>query len=323
MHTIPLVFLLAVSLCLCENSEATQLKNPRRIGILVRGMPSPEFTDQFRKSLGEQGWIDGHNIIIEERFGEGRKGRLLELAKELVSIRTDVIVANSAPAARAVMAVTNTIPIIAIGGNPVADDLVANTLRPESNVTVLSLSESPEISGKRLELLKQAIPSITRVAVLLWPDVRNHEHHLKHTREAAKMLGMSVQPVELERPFLIENAFSRMVKPQAVLILPFAMDIPYQRGMILHYAAKKLLPTVYTGRNFVRQGGFMSYGPVRTHAWKRAATFVDKILKGARPADLPVERPLHYELVINLKTANSFGLTVAPELLLQANEVIK
>ena len=165
-------------------------------------------------------------------------------------------------------------PIVAIG-DPVADDLVTNWMKPEANVTGLSLSESPEISGKRLELLKQAVPSITRVAVLVLPHVGNHARHLKHTQDAAKILGMSVQPIALERPFLIENAFSKMVNPQAVLILPFAMDIPDQRERILQSAAKKRLPTMYTGRNFVRRGGFMSYGPVRLHTWKRAAAFID------------------------------------------------
>jgi putative ABC transport system substrate-binding protein len=210
-----------------------------------------------------------------------------------------------------------------IGGNFVADNLVANTTRPEGNVTGVSGSESPEVSGKRLELLQQAFPDIARVAILLRRDIYNHALHLNHTREAAKKLGISVQPVELEHPYDVENAFSKMIKPEAVLILPWAMDIPRQREMILQSAAKKRLPTVYTGRRFVKNGGFMSYGPVRNRTSKRAAMFVDNLLKGATPADLPVERPLHFELVINLNTAKSFGLTVAPELLLQADEVIR
>jgi putative ABC transport system substrate-binding protein len=220
------------------------------------------------------------------------------------------------------MLTTSTIPIVAIGGNPVADEVVVNPARPEA-LTALSSSESPEISGKRLELLQQGLPNIARVAVLLRREIRNHTLHLNHVRQAAKMLGINVQAAELEHRYRVENTFSKMINPQAVLILPWAMDIPYQRKLILHSAAKKRLPTVYTNRHFVKRGGFMSYGPVRTHTWKRAAMMVDKLLKGAKPADLPVERPLHFELVVNLKTANAFGLTVSPELLLQANEVIR
>jgi putative ABC transport system substrate-binding protein len=320
---ISLAFLLVLNCGSPESSYARPEESSRRIGILFRGFSSAELIDQFRKTLGERGWSDGRNIIIEERSGEGKKGQLARLAKELVDLKMDAIVVNSAPAARAVIAITNRIPIVAIGGDPVADNLVVNRLRPEANVTVLTLNEEPAVSGKRLELLKQGIPSIARVAVLLRPDIRSHERHLQHTREAARVLGVNVQPVELEQPLLIADAFSRMSNVQAALILPWAMDIPRQRELILHHAAKKRLLTVYTGPKFVRHGGFMSYGPVRTEAWKRAAAFVDKILKGARVAELPVERPMHYELLINLKTANSFGLTVEPELLMQANEVIK
>ena len=321
---IGLFVLLAVSLCFCEKSYANQPNDPRRVGILFTGIPSslPGFKDQFRKSLAERGWVEGHNIIIEERYGEGKESRLLELAKELISVKTDVIVASSSLAARAAMAATKIIPIIAIG-DPIGENLVTNRVRPEANVTGLSLNESQEMSGKRLEMLKQAVPSITRVAVLLLPQHPVHAGHLKHTRATAKVLGMIVQPVELEweRPYM-ENAFSKMLNPQALLMLPWAMPIAHQQE-ILYHAAKKRLPTVYTQRKFVTLGGFMSYGPVRTHTWRRAATFVDKLLKGASPADLPVERPLHFELVINLKTANSMGLTVRPELLIQANEVIR
>ena len=320
---IALFVLVAVGLCVGEKSYAVQLNGVRHVGLLFRGVPPPEFKDQFRKSLSERGWIEGQNIIIEEQSGEGRKVRLPELAKELITAKTNVIVANSAPAARAAMVSTKTIPILVIGGNLVADGLVANTARPEANVTGVSGSESPEISGKRLELLQQAFPNIARVAVLLRPEIHNHALHLNHTRQAAKKLGISVQPVELEHPYDVENAFSKMIKPEAVLILPWAMDMPRQREMILESAAKKRLPTVFTRPHFVKRGGFMSYGPVGAHMWKRAALLVDKLLKGASPADIPVERPLHFELFINLKTANSFGLTVAPELLLQANEIMR
>jgi putative ABC transport system substrate-binding protein len=320
---VALFVLLALDLCVCGKSYAVQRDDLRRVGMLFRGLPPPKFKDQFRKSLAERGWVEGRNIIIEERSGKGKKVRLEELARELINAKADVIIANSAPAARAAIVATKTLPIVVIGGNPVADGLVANAARPEANVTGVSGSESPEISGKRLELLQQAFPSIARVAILVRPEIHNHTLHLNHTRVAAKKLGISVQAVELEHLYRIENAFSRMVQPQAVLILPWAMDLPYQRKMILQSAAKHRLPTVYTRRHFVKHGGFMSYGPVHTHTRKRAAMLVDKLLKGASPAELPVERPLHYELVINLKTANSFGLTVAPELLLQADEVIR
>jgi putative ABC transport system substrate-binding protein len=317
------VFFLVLDFGLLEWSYARPAENVRRVGILFRGFASTEFTDQFRSSMRRRGWIDGHNVVIEERSAEGRKEQLGQFAKELVDLKIDVIVVNGVTAARAVMAVTNTMPTIAIGGDPTAENLVVNSLRPEANVTVLTLNEEPEVSGKRLELLKQGIPSITRAAVLLKPRIRSHGRHLKHIGETAKILKINVQPVALEGPLLIEKAFSSMTDVEAVLILPWGMDIPQQRGMILHHAAKKRLLTVFTGPNPVRRGGFMSYGPVRTEAWKRAGTIVDKILKGARVADLPVERPIHYELVINVKTANSFGFAVAPELLMQADEVIK
>ena len=321
MHTIPLVFLFAVGLCLCENSEATQLKNPRRIGILFSGVPSSlsGLKDDFRKSLVERGWVEGHNIIIEERYGGGKEDRLFEIAKELVSIKTDVIVCNSTYAARAAMAATNIIPIIAIG-YPVGDGLVTNPVKPEANVTGLMVTEPPQTSGKRLELLRQAVPSVRRIAVLV-PDIPRRAQNLQHTQKTARVLGISVQTIVLERHY-IKAALSKMINPQALLILPWATGIR-ESWEILNYATNMRLPTVFTRRHFVVQGGFMSYGPVRTDAWKRAASFVDKLLKGISPAELPVERPLHYEFVINLKTANSFGLTVAPELLLQANEVIK
>jgi putative ABC transport system substrate-binding protein len=291
--------------------------------MLFRGIPRTELQEEFRNSLAQRGWVDGRNINIDGRAAEGRRGRLVKLARELISLKTNVLVTNSAPAARAAIIATKTIPIVTIGGNPVADELIVNPARPEANVTGLSGSESPEISGKRLELLKQALPNTGRVAVLLRPEIRNHRLHLRHVREAAKKLGISLQTVELEHLYGIENAFSKMIKPDAVLILPWAMDIPHQRDLILQEAAKKGLATMYTGRNFVASGGFMAYGPVATQLWRRAAIFVDKLLKGSAPSDLPVERPMHYELVINLKTASNFGLSISPELLLQANQVFK
>jgi len=315
---IGLFVVFAVSLCLSERSYAVERNGVSRVGMLFNVLHSK---NDLRKQLAEQGWIDGRNLIVDERYTGGTEVRIHALARELVNAKSDVIVATSSFAARAAMKASRTIPIIALG-DPVGDKLVSNPLQPEANLTGLITTEPPEVSGKRLELLKQALPNLMRVDVLVPSYIPTRWQNLKNTQHAATALGMSIQARILEHPNMMKDALSKMINPQALVILAWAMKL-HQEEEIFSFAARMKLPTVYTRRGFVERGGFMSYGPVRTHTWKRAAMMVNKLLKGAKPAELPVERPLNYELVINLKTANGFGLTVAPELLLQANEVIR
>ena len=299
-----------------------------RIGWLgTRAAGGPHLLDAFRQGLRELGYTETRNVEIEYRYSGGKSEQLPALAAELVALKVDVIVAANTPAALAAKRATRTIPIVCPAfPDPVATGLVTSFARPGGNVTGLSFF-GPELVGKRMELLKQAMPGISRVAVLLVPtDVAEGQGDatLKAAEVAARTLGMRLQLVKVRGPGDIDRAFSDMTKERADgLTLLGGRMLFEERGRVVRLAAKKRLPAVYGLKEYVDVGGLMAYGPNVQELFRRAATYVDKILRGAKPADLPVEQPTKFELVINLKTAKALGLTIPPSLLARADQVIE
>jgi putative ABC transport system substrate-binding protein len=294
-----------------------------RIGLLFL-VPSPFLDEAFRQGLRELGYIEGQNISIEYRSAEGEEDRLPGLAAELVRLKVEVIVATSPSATAAARQATSTIPIVfTVSGDPVADGFVASLARPGGNTTGLA-TLGPELVGKQLELLKAVAPKVSRVAVLKNPSTSRAPPALREAERAARVLGMQLQILEARSPSEIEAAFAAMRSQRAdgLLVLRDAA-FRTQRDQIAALAAKGRLPTVYGLKEHAEAGGLMAYGANVPQMYRRAATYVDKILKGAKPADLPVEQPTRFELVINLKTAKSLGLTIPPALLGQADEVIQ
>jgi putative tryptophan/tyrosine transport system substrate-binding protein len=275
--------------------------------------------------LRELGYVEGKTFVLEIRYGEGRAERIPELARELVGLKLDVIVTATDVAIAAVKRETQTIPIV-MGNStdPVGTGFVASLAHPGGNITGLS-SISPELSGKRLELLKEVVPGVSRVAFLWNPDVRGALLDYKETEGAAGSLRVQLQSVEVVRAEDFDRAFSAVTKERAqALIMPAANPLGFaNRGQIATFAQKNRLPSIYAQREYVDAGGLMSYGPSTPDMDRRAATYVDKILKGTKPADLPVEQPRKFELVINLKTAKQIGLTIPPNVLARADTVIK
>jgi putative ABC transport system substrate-binding protein len=280
--------------------------------------------DTFRQRLGERGYFEGQNLLIEYRDAEGRPERLPALATELVQLRVDVIVTFGTQAAFAAKQATTVIPIVmGTSGEAVGAGLIQSLARPGGNITGITGS-SPELSGKRLQLLKEAFPKKYQVAVL-W-DPRNPLHVLerKKTVAAAQMLGLKLQWLEARTPEEIEAGFSAAAKARADVLVVFPGPVfVTSRAQIVGLAAKYGLPAMYGFREYTEAGGLMSYGPNISDMLGRAATYVDKILKGAKPADLPVEQPTTFELIINLKTAKALGLTIPPSLLARADQVIE
>jgi len=279
----------------------------------------------FREGLRELGYIERKTVLLELRFGEGSVERLPELARELVALKPDVIVATNDVATASLRRHTQTIPIVmAISADPAGAGFVANLARPGGNVTGLS-TLSPEISGKRLQLLREVIPGLSRVAFLWNPDSRGNLLDYKETEAAARSLHVELQSVELFRGEDLERTFSVVTKGHAqALIVPVGnLILVARRGQLASFTQRIRLPSIYGAREYVDDGGLMSYGPSLADLFRRAATYVDKILKGARPADLPIEQPTKFELVINLKTAEALGLKIPQTLLLQADKVIE
>ena len=312
-------------------AHAQQAGKVARIGFLVTGsLESPETRvglEAFRQGLRERGYVEGQNIVIEYRFADGKIDRLPGLATELARLKVDLIVARSTPVARALQQATTTIPIVAaVMGDPVGDRFVASLARPGGNITGLSFL-GPELVPKRLELLKEALPKVSRVAALWHPDdfgERTTRDMLKQTEAAARTLGVHLQLVGVRGPNELDRAFSTMTKERAEALIMFPSPILSSEGRrIVDLAAKHRLPSMFAGRVFVELGGLLSYGASITDLIRRSATYVDKILRGAKPADLPVEQPTKFELVINLKTAKALGLTIPQSLLLRADEVIQ
>ncbi len=293
-----------------------------RIGLLG---DVPSFLDEaFRQGLRELGYVQGQNITIEYRSADWKYERLPGLAAELVRLKVDVIVAASPPATEAAKQATSTIPIVfTVSGDPVAEGFVASLARPGGNLTGLA-TISPELVGKQLEMLKEVAPKVSRVAVLQNPNQQGHLRAVRQAEDAARALGVQLQVLKARTPSEIEAAFAAMSSQRAggVLVLRDAVFRAH-RAQIVALAAKSRLPAVYGLREEAEAGGLMAYGASVPQMFRRAATYVDKILKGAKPADLPVEQPTKFELVINLKTAKALGLTIPPSLLGQADQVIQ
>jgi len=306
-------------------AEAQQAGKVPRIGFLYYGSPgpSPEL-DAFRQGLRELGCIEGQNIAIEVRFASGRVERLPELAAELVRLKLDVIVTPGTPASVAAKQATSTIPIVFAGvADAVGAGLVANFARPGGNITGLT-GISAELGGKRLELLKEVAPKASRVAVLYNPADRSNVLVLKELQESAPALRLTLQPLAVRGPGEFEGAFVAMSRKRAHALFGAAGILTTEhRKAIVDLAAKRRIPAMWGERQFVEAGGLMSYAVNFSDQVRRAATYVDKILKGAKPGDLPVEQPTKFELVINLKTAKALGFTIPQSLLLRADEVIQ
>jgi ABC-type uncharacterized transport system substrate-binding protein len=310
-------------------AEAQQAAKVARVGYLsLNRAASPHLTEVFRQGLRDLGYVEGRNLVIEYRDAEGKVERFPALAAELVALKVDVIVtAGGTPAALAAKHATKTLPIVFAGvGDAVRDGVVTSLARPGGNVTGASVL-APELVGKCLEHIKQAVPEASRIAVLWHPGFlpeRTERDRLKEAEGAARALGVQLQFVEARGPEDFDRAFADMIRARAGALTVLASNMFFgERRRLVHLAAKNRLPAVYTLREYVDAGGLMSYGPNAAELFRRAAFYVDKILKGAKPADLPVEQPTKFELVINLKTAKALGLTIPPSLLGRADEVIQ
>jgi putative tryptophan/tyrosine transport system substrate-binding protein len=295
-----------------------------RVGFLGTGSPTANHLGALRQGLRALGYIEGQTIALEVRYAEGRMERIPELVAELVGLKMDVLVVVTAQAALAAKKATQTIPIVVVAApDPVGMGLVASLSRPGGNVTGLSLSNE-EIIGKRLEFLKELVPGLARVAVLRNSMLAAHAIFWRDAEEAARKLWVALQPLEVREPKDFEAAFGAATRGNAQALIAFDDLLSFShRPRIVALAASSRLPTMYGTREFPDEGGLMSYGANLAALFRRAATFVDKILKGAKPADLPVEQPTKFELILNLKTAKTLGLTVPPTLLTQADEVIE
>jgi putative ABC transport system substrate-binding protein len=299
-----------------------------RIGFLALDLAgNPRGLESFRKGLRALGYTEGHNVVIEFRDAERRLDRLPALAAELVALKVDTIVAPAVLAAQAARQATSVLPIIFAGvADPVTDGLVASLARPAGNVTGLS-NLSPELIGKRLELLKQVIPGAIRVAVLWQPGSGmegTDKDTLKQAEIAARVLGVQLQIVEARAPADLDVAFSNMIRDRAEALTVLGTPMFFvERRRLVEIAERNRLPSVYSARQFVDAGGLMAYGANLDDLIRRTAVYVDKILKGAKPGDLPVEQPTVFELIINLKTAKALGITIPQSLLGRADEVIR
>jgi putative tryptophan/tyrosine transport system substrate-binding protein len=317
----------ALLFVLCFPVQAQQPSKVSKIGFLV--VPSRSFfadrMESFRQGLKSLGYVEGKNILIEYRYAEGKLDRLPELAKELVGVKVDVIVTTSTPSVLAAKNATGTIPIVfATVQDPVADGIIDSLARPGGNATGLSIL-APELGGKRLEILKEAVPGITRVA-FLWSSRPQGvaSDAVKVTQTAAHTLGLQLKSLEVRDSRDFEKAFEASLaeRVQSLLTNPSPV-INTHRTRIVEFATKNRLPAMYAAPEFVDGGGLMSYTPNYTDQFRRAATYVDKILKGAKPADLPVEQPTKFEFIINLKAAKQIGLIISPNVLARADRVIK
>src|SRR6266478_728745 len=310
-----------------RTAEAQQAGKVYRIGYL--SAPTRASVEQglqaFLQTLRELGWIEGQNLIIEYRWADGNIERLPSLAAELVTQKVDLIVAPAGTAALAAKKATSSIPIVMIfPADPVGLGLVASVRRPGGNVTGTTSTPSPEIFGKQLQLLKDAVPQATRVAVLVNPEDLAFGSQVREVETAARSLGIRIQRVEAHGPEEFERAFAAMTRERAEALL-VANDTTFlvNRAKVAELALKNHLPTMNYYREMVDAGGFMAYAVNMAEFTPRAAVFVDKILKGANPADLAVEQPTKFELVINLKTAKALGVTIPPSLLARADDVIQ
>jgi len=306
-------------------ADAQQAQGRARIGVLSSSSPEREqgYLAAFEQSLRDLGYSEGKNLLVDRRYAAGRFDTLPELAAELVRLKVDILVVTGTPAAHAAKNATPLIPIVTVtAADPVGTGLVTSLARPGGNVTGLT-DLAPGVVAKRLELIKEVIPSATRVAVLLNPDNSSNLPQMRLIQEAASALGVSILSVEARRLDDIDRAFATVRAKHAMALLLIADGLlGSNRKRIVELTAKGQLPAIYWRREFVEDGGLMSYGASVVDLYRRAAAYVDKILKGAKPADLPVEQPTKFELVINLKTAKALGLTIPSAVLTRADEVI-
>jgi putative ABC transport system substrate-binding protein len=310
---------------LAANAEAQQPKKAR-IGFLSSLTPAAirDRTEAFGQALRDRGYVEEKNIQIEWRYAEGRTERLPGLAAELVRLNVDVIVTGGAAVNRHAKEATSTIPIVlAFDNDPVGNGFAASLARPGGNITGLS-THHPEISGKQLELLKEIMPRLARVAVVGNATVPGNSQTLRQTELTAQALGVKIQYLDVRSSGQIESAFRTAARDRAEALLVLGSEVvTSERRQFADYAVRSRLPAIYWNRESVEAGGLMSYSANLKDLFRRAAFYVDKILKGAKPADLPIEQPTKFELVINLKTAKQIGLTIPPNVLARADKVIK
>jgi putative ABC transport system substrate-binding protein len=311
----------AVLFAVCPSTEA-QSKIPR-VGILFMGGRDQPHLKPFKQGLRERGYSEDKNIILEYRYAEENYDRLPGFANEFVRAKVDIIVVTSSYSAHVVRKATKTIPIVITSGNPVQPGLAESFAKPGGNVTGLSVL-LPELSGKRLELLKGAFPNVSRVMTLWSSPSSEAILGLKESQEAAEAFAIKLQPLDVQTGDDIEKAFADLSKKDAdALLVVLSPQVTLHSKKIVELALKHRLPGMYPTRQFAEEGGLMAYGPLIGDLYHRAATYVDKILKGAKPQDLPVEQPTKFEFVINLKTAKQIGLTIPPNVLARADTVIR
>jgi putative tryptophan/tyrosine transport system substrate-binding protein len=316
--------LCALVLALCFAAQAQQPTKVAKIGELRARPGSRPSSYVLLQALRELGYVEGKNIAFETRYTEGKRNRFPDLADELVRLKVDVLLASSTNEALAFKSATRIIPIVFTGsGDPVAAGLVDSLARPGGNLTGFT-TIGAVLTGKRLELLKETIPKLSRVAVLWDPRDPNTEQQWKESQLAARELGLQLHSVEVTTADKLESAFKEATKAHsAALTVTETPLTTSNQKQIADLAAKNRLPAIYSRRDFVESGGLMSYGPDRTEVFRRVASMIDKILKGTKPADIPVEQPTKFELVINLKTAKGLGLTIPPIVMMRAEKVIK
>ncbi len=305
-------------------AQAQQPSKVPRIGVLSNfAAPDPQ-VETLKQGLRELGWIEGQNVGLDSRYTNGKLERLPQLAADLIRLKVDVIVTGGEAGIRAAREATNTIPIVmAVSGDPVGTGLIASLSKPGGNITGLSLLAS-DLGGKRLEILKEAVPKVSRVAVLWNPTNPVKALELKSTEVAARTLGVTVTSNEVRAPKDFDRAFASIARERHnALILLSDPLIRGHKTQIAEFAVKRRLPMIGELRELADAGGLMTYGASLLDLYRRAATYVDKILKGAKPGDLPVEQPTKYEMIINLKTAKALGLTIPQSILIRADEVIQ
>jgi putative ABC transport system substrate-binding protein len=320
-----LIVLLALSLLVVPCvSQAQQLAKVPRIGVLMSGTPAlmQHLLEAFRDGLREKGWVEGQNLRIEVRWAEGKLERFADLAAELVQLKVDLLFTPNTPGTRAAQDATRMIPIVALVGDPVGAGFVASLVRPGGNIT--GLTPMAEVIAKWLELLKELIPTVSRVAVLWNPADQSNVAQWSETQVAAKALGVTLHSLAASSTAELEQVRAGMTRENADALIVCGGYLTLQnRQQIVDMAAQQHLPAIYAFREFVEAGGLMGYAPNLADMYRRAATYVDKILKGAKPAELPVEQAMKFDLVLNLKTAQALGVTFPPTLLILADEVIR
>ncbi len=326
-RTLGSLIMLAFSLLMAlRAAEAQQAGKVYRIGVLERISPALNAAnfDAFRQGLQELGYVEGRNLVIEYRSADGRPERFPDLATELVHLNVDLILTRGTPATLAAKKATGTLPVVmAASGDPVGAGVVASLARPGGNVTGLSAVVA-DLMGKRLELLREVLPAVSQIAAILNMSNPAIVLEWKELEMAAQRLGVQLQLLDVRTPEDLERAFDASIRQHVGALVVGIDDLTQMhKRVIVELAAKHWLPAIYASREFVDAGGLITYGVSYPHLYHRAAGFVDKILRGAKPADLPIEQPMKFELVINLKTAQALGLTIPPIVLFRADEVIQ